>query len=268
MAKRSSKVISSKSKTAPVTDRKELEICFVIMPFGGWFDSYFENIYFPAIKNCGLIPRRADDLFRASSIVQDIWELTKKAKIILADLTSQNANVFYELGLAHALAKPAILITETIDDIPFDLRSLRIIDYNKNIPNWGSVLQERIENAIRATIESPNETIPTAFLETNRSNIHTTELSKQEKDLLELKQDMELLKRQVATSSQVNNEPSYTTSGQIQIARRLIGGFLQQGLKTKEEIQGRLSESSPLPENVLHALVDFELSRFALKSGQ
>jgi len=47
--------------------------------------------------------------------------------VLLADLTGKNPNVFYELGLAHALAKPVILIAETLDDIPFDLRALRVI---------------------------------------------------------------------------------------------------------------------------------------------
>jgi hypothetical protein len=180
------------------------DICFVIMPFGGWFDSYYLDIYCPAITKAGFNHRRADDLYRPSNIVQDIWELTKKAKIILADLTNKNPNVFYELGLAHALAKPVIIITETIDDIPFDLRSLRIIHYDKNQPNWGAKLQSKIEKAIKETIESPNETIPTAFLETNRSDVNIPQISRHDKDLLEVKQEIESLKRQII------DKPAYT----------------------------------------------------------
>ena len=63
--------------------------CFVIMPFGGWFDQYYQSIYDPAIRNSGLEPRRADDLYRPSSIVRDIWSLTKAARIVLADLTER-----------------------------------------------------------------------------------------------------------------------------------------------------------------------------------
>jgi hypothetical protein len=84
--------------------------CFTIMPFGGWFDEYYTSIYKPAIISAGLHPCRADDWYRPSAIVNDIWAYTKSAKLILADLTGKNPNVFYELGLAHALAKPAILI--------------------------------------------------------------------------------------------------------------------------------------------------------------
>src|SRR5690349_20368297 len=80
--------------------------CFAIMPFGGWFDDYYDDLYCPAIRAAGLEPKRADDLYRPSTIINDIWSYTQSAKIILADLTGKNPNVFYELGLAHALAKP------------------------------------------------------------------------------------------------------------------------------------------------------------------
>ena len=71
------------------------ETCFTIMPFGGWFDDYYESIYKPAIEKAGLKPRRADDLYRPSTIVNDIWSCTKESKLVLADLTGKNPNVFY-----------------------------------------------------------------------------------------------------------------------------------------------------------------------------
>jgi len=94
------------------------DICFVLMPFGGWLDNYYETIYRPAIDASGLEPHRADDLFRPSTIVNDIWAYTRRAKLLLADLSGRNPNVFYELGLAHALAKPAILVAESMEEIP------------------------------------------------------------------------------------------------------------------------------------------------------
>src|SRR5216683_4448543 len=112
-------------KKSAAAAHKEKEICFTIMPFGGWLDDYYESIYCPAIEAAGLSPHRADDLFRPGTIVTDIWDYTKRAKLLLADLTGKNPNVFYELGLAHALKKPAILVAESMDDIPFDLRALR-----------------------------------------------------------------------------------------------------------------------------------------------
>jgi hypothetical protein len=178
------------AKAAPQRD-----ICFVIMPFGGWLDDYYKSIYSPAIKSAGLEPHRADDLFRPSTIVNDIWAYTKRAKVLLADLTGKNQNVFYELGLAHALAKPAILVAETIEDIPFDLRALRIILYDKNDPNWGSVLQEKIVNSLREILASPAQAVLPAFLDVRSVGERPT-VSREQKDLIEIKQELELLRRE------------------------------------------------------------------------
>lgn len=200
---------STKKTSKILTQTKnEKEICFTIMPFGGWFDIYYKNIFCPAIKKCKLEPKRADDLYRPSNIVQDIWSLTKKAKIILADLTNKNANVFYELGLAHSLAKPVVLVTQNIDDIPFDLRSLRVIEYDKNSHDWGKILQKNIESAIKETLTSPNETIPTAFLEVNVKNIKKgTKLSRYDKDILSLREDVDIIKRQLLSYSSKIKRP-------------------------------------------------------------
>jgi len=113
-------------KKSTTTKSQKKPNCFVIMPFGGWFDIYYQDIYIKAIESAGFIANRADDLYRPGNIVNDIWNLTKEADVILADLTNKNPNVFYELGLAHAITKPAILITASMDDVPFDLRSLRV----------------------------------------------------------------------------------------------------------------------------------------------
>jgi hypothetical protein len=90
-------------------ETEERDLCFVIMPFGGWYDKYYQEIFQLAIEEAGLKSSRADSLYRSSPIVQDIWSYTKKAKVLLADLSTRNPNVFYELGLAHAIAKPVIL---------------------------------------------------------------------------------------------------------------------------------------------------------------
>lgn len=135
------------------------------MPFGGWFDDYYTQIYSPAIKDSGLQPRRADDLYRPGTIINDIWSYTKNSKIVLADLTGKNPNVLYELGLAHALAKPVILLAESLEDIPFDLRALRIIEYDKNAPNWSDQLRGKISSAIKEVLDAPLSAVLPTFLE-------------------------------------------------------------------------------------------------------
>jgi DNA-binding CsgD family transcriptional regulator len=199
------------------------DFCFSIMPFKGYFNDYYSKIYSIAIKEAGLQPLRADDIYTPGTIINDIWESIQKSKVILADLTQQNANVFYELGLAHASVKPVILISETIEDIPFDLRALRIILYDKNVPDWGSILKENIIKAIKDTIEAPLKTILPTFLNVTKDKTSVTE---SEKILLELKSDIESLKRGQETSK--NKSVDYTLDGvEIQILKLISQGLPQ-----------------------------------------
>ena len=64
--------------------------------------------------------------------MQDIVELICTSKVVICDLSNKNANVLYEAGIAHTLGKEVILITQNIDDVPFDLRAFRWIRYLDN----------------------------------------------------------------------------------------------------------------------------------------
>jgi hypothetical protein len=97
----------------PVRKKKQ-GTCFVISPFGGWHDDYHREIFCSAIEAAGLEPTRADDLFRSSNIVHDIWHFVSSSRVMLADLTGKNPNVFYELGLAHAARKPVLGLTHKL----------------------------------------------------------------------------------------------------------------------------------------------------------
>ena len=99
-----------------------------------------------------MTPIGADGLYRPSAIVTDVWQLTDNAKIISAELSGRNPNVFYEVGLAHALAKPVVLTTDNVDTLPFDLCYLRHIIYDKNDPKWGDILKKAIEKSIEQTL--------------------------------------------------------------------------------------------------------------------
>ena len=76
--------------------------------------------------------QRADNFWLHAHIMQDIIELICTSKVIICDLSGKNPNVFYETGIAHTLGKEVILITQHIDDVPFDLRALRFITYLNN----------------------------------------------------------------------------------------------------------------------------------------
>lgn len=184
-------------KQSDITSKTK-DICFVIMPFGGWLDDYYKAIYKPAIEATGLDPHRADDLFRPSTIVNDVWAYTRRAKLLVADLTGKNPNVFYELGIAHALAKPVVMIAESMEDIPFDLRALRIIIYDKNAPEWGALLRSKIESAITEVLQAPVAAVLPAFLEIKASS-EKPEVTVKERDLIAIKQELDLVKRELRT---------------------------------------------------------------------
>jgi hypothetical protein len=64
--------------------------------------------------------------------MQDVVSLIDRSRVVIADCTSRNPNVFYEIGIAHTLGREVILITQNDADIPFDLRHLRYVRYLNN----------------------------------------------------------------------------------------------------------------------------------------
>jgi hypothetical protein len=131
-----------------------------MQPFSGTLGTYYESVYKPAIKQAGLEPIRADDsIFGAGKVIDQMWRSISDAKVLIAELTTKNPNVFYELGLAHALRKPVILISSTDDDVPFDLRHLRYIKYDQSDPFWGPKLIDKIADNIKLAISEPEEAI-------------------------------------------------------------------------------------------------------------
>ena len=102
---------------------------FVLMPFSPESDRTYTNHIRRVASEFGLSCKRADEFFTVQSVMKDIWSAISMAKAVLADLTGRNPNVFYELGIAHTLGKPAVLVTQNIDDVPFDVRGWRIIEY-------------------------------------------------------------------------------------------------------------------------------------------
>jgi hypothetical protein len=207
--------------------------CFVIMPFGGYFDTYFDDIYVPAIEKAGLCPTKADDLFRPSPIINDIWQFTKDARLVLADLSKKNPNVFYELGLAHSLSKPAILVTESIADVPFDLQSLRVLIYDKALPNWGAKLADSITNSIKEVLAAPQSAVLPTFLNV-KDNASKPTVTSQEAEILQIKQEIAGLRRQLVGGG---SEVPVGVVRRVDIgprdAKTMIGELLRKGVPSQ-----------------------------------
>ena len=122
---------------------------FVIMPFKDFFNEYYNHVYKPALEGCGYTVERADDIFSPTPILEDIRNSIKKSDVIFCDMTEKNANVFYELGLAHSIGKPVILITQSLDDVPFDLRQIRCLTYNPLTTMWKSKFKNDVKKALK-----------------------------------------------------------------------------------------------------------------------
>ena len=92
-----------------------------------------------------------------------LWQYIKDARCVVADLSGKNPNVFYELGLAHAARKPVVFTSGRLEDVPFDLRHLRVIVYEVREPQWADKLKRLITDYLRNAAKDPARSIPHPF---------------------------------------------------------------------------------------------------------
>jgi hypothetical protein len=95
---------------------------------------------------------RADNLY-GQKVMQDIYESIAKARIIIADVTGCNPNVFYELGMAHTFGKDVILLTQAVEESPFDIKSFRHYIYSNDGPGY-DVLRKCLLKALESFLAS------------------------------------------------------------------------------------------------------------------
>jgi hypothetical protein len=129
-------------------------LCIILMPFRNELELVYKKIKEIVVVDQKLSCLRADNIYSTGIIIEEIWNSIQKAQIIIADGTGKNPNVFYEMGLAHAIGKDIIIITQTIDDIPFDLRHRRLIVYDINrLEEFGVILSKTIDEVKWKPIE-------------------------------------------------------------------------------------------------------------------
>lgn len=128
---------------------EEDKLIFVLMPFAEKYKEIYEDVIKPLVKEMGLRSLRADEIFGPGAIMEDILKSIAKARIIIADVTGRNPNVFYELGIAHTVKNDVIIITQALEDIPFDLRHLRYIEYSQTLRG-----SQYLKAELKSTIES------------------------------------------------------------------------------------------------------------------
>ncbi|WP_339880643.1 hypothetical protein [uncultured Algoriphagus sp.] len=227
-------------------------ICFVMMPFGDPFDEYYTEIYKSVIEECGFKPKRADSLFRPTPIIRDIWEYINYSKILIADITDLNPNVMYELGLAHAITKPVIIISDSIENVPFDLRYLRILIYDSKKPNWAKDLKAKIKNSISEIIESPTDSILSAFLDIKPQIKKTDEISA---ELIEIKQ---LIRSQLSESNNEKPRKKFTAEMYAEASKEAKDLYYEAGWEIndiKEHLAEKFGMSRYTADNLFHSSI-------------
>lgn len=148
-----------KGKTERGEDSRKLEApakkgfrsCFVVMPFG---DRDLEIVYSEFVKpvieqQCGFDCRRGDDAFGSDVIMDDVLRSILEADLVIADLTGKNPNVFYEVGISHGLEKEVLLLAQSIEDVPFDLRHRRVLLYEYS-PRGCKLLEGALKSHVLA----------------------------------------------------------------------------------------------------------------------
>ncbi len=131
-----------------------MEKCFVIQPFdNGEFDKRFDEVIDPAISELDLEAYRVDRDPKTKILYQDIQDGIKNSLLSLADISTDNPNVWFELGYALARGKEVVMIcVETRDKFPFDIQHRHIIRYKTGSPSDFNELKNQIIERIKASI--------------------------------------------------------------------------------------------------------------------
>lgn len=127
------------------------------MPFDPKFREVYVEVYKTVCEKNDLDCWRVDEISRPGSITRDIVEGIIDAEVVIADLTSQNPNVFYELGIAHSVGNKTIMTAQTLHDVPFDIRSYRVLVYDQTI-SGSRQLAEDLDKALKELLAAMDRT--------------------------------------------------------------------------------------------------------------
>jgi hypothetical protein len=174
---------------------------FVVRPFGEKngidFEKVDRELISPALDRLQMTGRTTQEIAHAGNIRADMFHLLLTADIVVADISIHNANVFYELGVRHALRdRSTFLMRAGIDEVPFDLKTDRYLSYDPADPAacLDALVKGLAETCRQATVDSPVYSMlpglpppdPTAFVvvpEDFREEVNRARLSREKGDL-------------------------------------------------------------------------------------
>jgi hypothetical protein len=128
-------------------------LCFVLMPMTDEFRGIYDLIIKPTVTDLGMNCLYAGELFGATPIMEDVWNYCAKARVVIADLTGANTNVYYEAGYSHAFDREKVIfITQEMKDVTFDVKHFRCIAYDPHPSTLGRLRTELAHN-LKAVLE-------------------------------------------------------------------------------------------------------------------
>jgi hypothetical protein len=133
-----------------VTVTTVVPTAFVVMQFTDDYNALFTEVIKPTFEEFGYKVVRGDDASFNGMIIDDISRAIREASVVIADITPDNPNVFYEVGFAHALEKPTILLSDRRrEKLPFDVSGFRTLFYDNTIGGKSNV-EARLQQHLRA----------------------------------------------------------------------------------------------------------------------
>ncbi|HEY6393292.1 MAG TPA: hypothetical protein VIX89_18565 [Bryobacteraceae bacterium] len=137
---------------------KQSPLCYVVMPFAARFRATYDIAIKLAVSEAAdklgikITCRRGDEIIGPGSITREIVNSIYTADVVIADLSGNNPNVFYELGIAHCMGNKTVMITQDIAAVPFDVSPYRLIRYDAT-PEGLAVVRSELTVAVLEILE-------------------------------------------------------------------------------------------------------------------
>ena len=135
--------------------------CFVIQPFDDENDRRYDEVYKPALEAAGVEPYRVDRDPSVTVPIEAIEAQIRESDICLADITTDNPNVWYELGFAFAVGRPVVMTCEAearVEKLPFDIQHRAVIKYSTASPSGFKQLHAEVVKRVAARLNDTDRT--------------------------------------------------------------------------------------------------------------
>lgn len=130
------------------------DLCFVVMPLSvPRLDTIFEEVIKPTLEGLNLTVHRSDMIMETGTLMESIWTSIFESRMVVAELTGRNPNVYYEVGLADTVGVPVIPLTQELPRV-FDVQHKNHIVYEDS-PAGLETLKQKLRGMAEAVLAKP-----------------------------------------------------------------------------------------------------------------